>query len=237
MNAILLAGGFGSRLRPFTNHVPKCLAPIGGKPLLGYWLDSLMDAGIESVLINLHYLANQVNEFVSSSPYCNRITLVNEHVLLGTAGTVKQNSEFFSEERGLVIHADNFCTANLAAFIDKHENRPLGTELTMMTFVADEPRTCGILEADEKGIVHGFHEKVENPPGNVANAAIYIFEPSVIQFISSSPPGELVDISKDVIPEFLGRIFATPADGLVIDIGTPSSLKRAQSYALSLEGL
>lgn len=237
MNAILLAGGFGSRLRPFTNHAPKCLAPIGGKPLLGYWLDSLMDAGIESVLINLHYLANQVIEFVSSSPYRNRITLVNEHVLLGTAGTVKQNSEFFSGERGLVIHADNFCRANLAAFIDKHENRPLGTELTMMTFVADEPRTCGILEADEKGVVYGFHEKVENPPGNVANAAIYIFEPSVIQFISSSPPGELVDISKDVIPEFLGRIFATPADGPVIDIGTPSSLKRAQSYALSLEGL
>jgi len=237
VKAILLAAGLGSRLRPITNHTPKCLVPIAGKPLLGYWLDSLKNSGIESILVNLHCLADQVREFVVNRPDRNRITLVDERVLLGTAGTIKQNSEFFSGERGLVIHADNFCTANLATFVDKHENRPPGTELTMMTFVADEPRTCGILETDEKGIVHGFHEKVENPPGNVANAAIYIFEPSVIQFISSSPPGELVDISRDVIPEFLGRIFATPADGPVIDIGTPSSLKRAQSCALSLEGL
>ena len=235
MKAVLLAAGFGSRLRPVTDHTPKCLVPIAGKPLLGYWLDSLACAGVESVLVNLHYLGDQVREFVSSRPDHHRITLVDEGSLLGTAGTVKQNSEFFSGDRGLVIHADNFCAANLATFVDKHENRPPGTDITMMTFVADEPRTCGILETDQKGVVHGFHEKVENPPGNVANAAIYIFEQSVIQFISSSPPGQLVDISKDVIPRFLGRIFATPADGPVIDIGTPNNLKRAQSCALTLE--
>ena len=101
----------------------------------------------------------------------------------------------------MVIHADNFCPMDLTSFIRAHETRPVDTELTMMTFPADEPRTCGIIEADENGIVHEFHEKVENPPGNVAKAATYIFEQSVIQFISSSPPGELVDISRDVIPK------------------------------------
>ena len=234
MNALLLEAGFGSRLRPFTDHTPKCLAPIAGKPLLGYWLDSLAYAGVESVLVNVHYLADQVREFVLSRPDHNQINLVEERSLLGTAGTVKQNCDFFSGEQGLVIHADNFCTGNLATFVNKHKNRPPGTELTMMTFTTEEPSTCGILETDEKGVVHGFHEKVENPPGNVANAAIYIFEQSVIQFISSSSPGELVDLSRDVIPRFLGRIYATPADGIVIDIGTPANLARAQSYARNL---
>ncbi len=235
MKALLLAAGFGARLRPITENTPKCLVPIGGKPLLGYWLDSLACAGVESVLVNLHHLADQVREFVSSRPDRNRITLVDERNLLGTAGTVKENSEFFSGNRGLVIHADNFCAANLANFIDKHEKRPSGTELTMMTFVTEDPSACGIIEVDEKGVVHGFHEKVADPPGRIANAAIYVFEQSVIQYISASRAGELIDISRDVIPRYLGRIFAAPADGPVIDIGTPVNLERAQSSVLGLK--
>ena len=235
MKAILLAAGLGTRLRPLTDTIPKCLVSIDGKPLLAHWLESLCAAGVESILINLHHHAEQVEDFVANRPESKLITLAYEKELLGTAGTLRDNSHFFSGEPGMVIHADNFCPMDLTSFIRAHETRPVDTELTMMTFLADEPRTCGIIEADENGIVHEFHEKVENPPGNVANAATYIFEQSVIQFISLSLPGELVDISRDVIPRFLGRIFAFPADGPVIDIGTPKNLRRAQSCALALE--
>ena len=229
MKAILLAAGPGTRLRPITDKVPKCLVPISGKPLLGHWLDSLIEIGVDSILINLHHLSDQVREFIMSRRDRDQVTLVDERVLLGTAGTVRENHGFFSGDRGMVIHADNFCRADLAKFVRDHEIRPACTDLTMMTFVSKDPSSCGIVELDDEGIVQRFHEKVPRPPGNLANAAIYIFEPEVIEFISSSQPGEFVDISHDVIPRYLGRIFATAADGPVIDIGTLENLERARS--------
>ena len=86
--ALLLAAGLGTRLRPLTNHVPKCLVPIKGKPLLGYWLDLLLRAGIERVLVNTHYLPDPVRRFCAESPWANRIDLVHEESLAGTAGTI-----------------------------------------------------------------------------------------------------------------------------------------------------
>ena len=236
VKALLLAAGLGSRLRPITNHIPKCLVPIDGKPLLSYWLDALFGAGIDSILINVHYLSDQVTAFVTSRSDRDRITIVEERTLLGTAATLKENVEFFSGESSLVIHADNFCTASVPNFINQHRIRPECAELTMMTFWSAEPKTCGIVVVDEQGIVREFHEKVESPPGNIANAAIYVFEDSVLQYISQSKDGELIDISKDLIPKYLGRIYATPADGVVVDVGTPAKLERAQSYARNLHG-
>ena len=236
MKALLLAAGLGSRLRPITDHIPKCLVPIDGKPLLSYWLDALFGAGIDSILINAHYLSDQVTAFVTSRSDRDRITIVEERTLLGTAATLKENVEFFSGESSLVIHADNFCTASVPNFINQHHIRPECAELTMMTFRSAEPKTCGIVVVDEQGIVREFHEKVASPPGNIANAAIYVFEDSVLQYISQSKDGELIDISKDLIPKYLGRIYATPADGVVVDVGTPAKLERAQSYARNLHG-
>ena len=235
MKAVLLAAGLGTRLRPITDNIPKCLVPIRGKPLLGYWLDALVDAGVESVLVNLHYLADQVSEFVETRTDRNRITLIEEPVLLGTAGTVRENSGFFAGDKGLVIHADNFCGASIEKLINAHSSRPEGTEITMMTFRTNDPSACGIIEIDRQGVVQGFHEKVADPPGRIANAAIYVFEQSVIQCISASRIGEFVDISRDVIPRYIGRIFATPADGPVIDIGTPENFERAQYSVLRVD--
>ena len=142
MKAVLLAAGVGSRLRPITNHIPKCLVPIDRKPLLSYWLDALFGAGISSILINVHYLSAQVTAFLASRPDRDRITIVEEPTLLGTAVTLKENFEFFSGEASLVIHADNFCTANVPNFINQHHTRPECAELTMMTFLSAEPKTC-----------------------------------------------------------------------------------------------
>ena len=234
MKAVLLAAGLGTRLRPLTDTIPKCLVPVAGKALLGHWLEALCAAGVESILINSHHHADQVERFILSRPEKNMITLIVEEELQGTAGTLRANLEFFSKEPSLVIHADNFCTASISRFIDEHRARPAGTELTMMTFVSDDPRACGIVGLDEQGIVREFHEKVLNPPGNIANAAIYVFEETVIRFISESEEGELRDLSTDLIPRYLGRIYAAPADGAVIDVGTPANLDRAQSYARDL---
>jgi mannose-1-phosphate guanylyltransferase len=107
MRAILLAAGLGTRLRPLTGQIPMCLVPIKGKPLLERWLESLTKAGVGPFLINTHYLAAQVEEFIESSSYKDQVTLVHEHMLRGTAGTLIANLDFFQGEDGFLIHADN----------------------------------------------------------------------------------------------------------------------------------
>jgi mannose-1-phosphate guanylyltransferase len=228
VKAVLLAAGFGTRLRPITDSIPKCLVPIGDKPLLGHWLDSLFNAGMSSVLVNLHYRSDQVRKYVATRIDKDKIFLVEESELLGTAGTIRENRTYLDGDQSLIIHADNFCNVNLADFIQAHYSRPKNTDLTMMTFVSDQPSQCGIVETNNLGVVTAFHEKVEHPPSNLANGAVYIFEPSVIDFICSAPNDDIRDISNDVLPRFLGKINTWPVNDFFIDIGTPPNLEIAR---------
>ncbi len=231
MRAILLAAGLGTRLRPITDTIPKCLVPINGKPLLGYWLDSLASTSITSILINLHYHADQVRQLIEKRPDRGRITLVFEKELLGTMGTIRANAEFCKGEPILVIHADNFCTSEINQLIYAHETRPKNTEITMMTFLTDCPESCGIVKLDKRQIVTEFFEKIENPPGNIANGAVYIFEPEVVRFICSESGNPISDISNDLLPRYLQRIFTWPTDGLHIDVGTLANLEKARQFS------
>ena len=226
MRALLLAAGFGTRLRPLTDHTPKCLIPIHGRPLLDLWLEMLLPAGIERILVNTHYLADEVRKFVGASRWRDAVDLVHEDVLLGTGGTVLRNREFFRGAPFLVGHADNLTRFDVAAFIDAHARRPPGTEITMMTFETDRPETCGIVELDDRGIVTAFHEKSPNPPGNRANAAVYIFEPGVLAFLASFGR-EVIDLSTEVLPTYLGRMSTYHNADYHRDIGTPESLAAA----------
>lgn len=225
MRALLLAAGFGTRLRPLTNSVPKCLVPIHGKPLLAYWLD-LLFPDIERALINTHYLADTVRDFIDGSKWSDRIELVHEDELLGTAGTVLRNRKFLANDAFLLAHADNLSRFDLAAFIATHRNRPAGVEITMMTFDTDVPQSCGIVELDAQDRVIAFHEKSANPPGNRANGAVYICEPTVIDFIDSLGR-EVVDLSTEVLPHFMGRMHCFHNADYHRDIGTPESLRQA----------
>lgn len=163
MRAILLAAGLGTRLRPLTYSVPKCLVPINGKPLLSIWLERLIEAGIGPLLINTHYLADRVNDFIRECPQHSWVSLVHECDLLGTAGTLIANLGFFKGEDGLLIHADNYCLADFRAFVRAHKARPTECLMTMMTFRTDSPSSCGIVQLDERGVVVEFHEKIASP--------------------------------------------------------------------------
>ena len=98
--------------------------------------------------------------------------------------------------------------------------------MTMMTFRTDTPESCGIVELDGRGVVTGFFEKVARPPGNLANGAVYIFEPEVVETIASLAR-PVVDLSTEIIPRFIGRILCVETRGYHRDIGTPESLARA----------
>jgi mannose-1-phosphate guanylyltransferase len=226
MRALLLAAGLGTRLRPLTNCLPKCLVPIHGRPLLDYWLETLLDHGVEQVLINTHYMAPVVQQYLKKSTWLPHITLVHEKTLLGTGGTILKNREFFKDEVFLVAHADNLTIFDLQNFLFKHTYRPIRAEMTMMVFETLDPQSCGIVSLDSQGVVQAFHEKVLNPPGNLANGAVYILEPSVVEWMASLGKKK-VDLSTEVIPHFLGKIFTYHNSLYHRDIGTMESWIKA----------
>lgn len=229
MRALLLAAGLGARLRPVTDSTPKCLVSIGGRPLLDYWLETLVGAGIERILVNTHHHAAQIDEFVHNSGYMHLVETIYEQELLGTGGTLLHNREFFRDGPVLLIHADNLCICDFPDFVHSHSQRPIGTDMTMMTFVANEPEACGVVEVDANGVVRAMHEKVKNPPGNLANAAVYIVEPSIFGFLASLGR-QFIDFSLDALPQYMGRIHAWHNDGYHMDIGTLQNLQRAQEF-------
>ena len=227
MKALLLAAGLGTRLRPVTNIVPKCLVPINGKPLLQYWLENLSKVGVDEFLINTSYLNNQVEEFVNNSIFKEQITLVYEDELLNTGGTLLKNKDFFSDESFMFIHADNLSFCDFTAFINSHKNRQSKCEITMMLFHTDNPQSCGIVELDDDNIVQAFYEKVKNPPSSLANGAVYICEPSVFKLLESLNKKE-IDFSIDIISKLIGKINTFENDIYHRDIGNLESYSLAQ---------
>jgi len=229
MNSIkgmLLAAGYGTRLLPHTKYLPKCLMPIGDVPLLEYWLYYMQDAGINDVLINKHHLSKKLNDFLDR-PHLNWVKSVFEEKLLGTAGTLVENYNFFKGHTTLLVHADNWTNGFLKNFIKFHLNsRPKGCSITMMLFHTETPESCGIVELDINQIVVKFHEKKRGNNGNLANAAIYILEPEVIEWLKMRP--WISDFTTEVIPYFIGKIATWTMESDFRDIGTIEALKKSQ---------
>lgn len=232
MRAILLSAGYGTRLLPLTRSTPKCLVDINGKPLLGYWLELLVNGGVDEILVNTHFLSEQVGEYVANSAYANRVTLVYEEVLLNTGGTILKNGDFFKGDGLMVIHADNLSNFNVSEFINTYSNRSKKIEITMMTFKSDDPESCGVVSLDEHGVVCGFHEKIKNPPGDICNGAVYIISKEVLKFLENMGK-ENIDFSIDVLPNFLGKINTFYNNIYHRDIGTLKSLEIARKDYLS----
>jgi len=225
MKAFLLAAGLGTRLRPLTDTVPKCLVEIAGRPMLDIWLDALADAGVNDVLVNTHHLAHLVEEHVAGRSSSPAIRLSHEPVLLGSAGTLRANHEFVDgEDTFLVVYADNLTDFDLTLLVDAH--RSGGMSATLSVFHAPRPSECGIVDVRE-GHVVGFVEKPANPPSDLANAGMYAFSPGVLDEIRGPSPR---DIGFDLLPRLVGRAgVVSIGDSFFLDIGTPAALERARS--------
>lgn len=227
MRALLLAAGLGTRLRPVTDHIPKCLVDINGRPLLDYWLELLSSGGIKQVLINLHYMPYEVRKYLAQCRYPIDISTVHEVTLLGTAGTIRKNKDYFKNKPLMLIHADNLSKFDMQAFINRYEQRESTVEITMMTFETDAPETCGIVELDAKNNVCAFHEKTLNPPGKLANGAVYILSPKVVESISKMEK-DIIDFSTEIIPKYINRINTYHNEIYHRDIGNLKSLEMAR---------
>ena len=226
MKAFLLAAGLGTRLRPLTDHVPKCLVPVAGRPLLDMWLDSLRDAGVDEVLVNVHHQAAQVRRHLTGRRGLPLVRVSHEPTLLGSAGTLVANREFVgSDEVFLAVNADNltdFDVPRLASALDAAPS----ADAAIAVFHAPRPEACGILEV-VYGLVTSFEEKPATPRSDLANAGLYAFRRTVLDLVPDRIP---VDIGTDLLPRLVGRAVAVPiGDAFLLDIGTPEALARAEA--------
>lgn len=153
MKAFLLAAGLGTRLRPITNTIPKCLVSIHGKPLLEWWFELFHKYEITDVLINTHYMAEQVEDFIQKYTADHKdihIITYYEKELLGSGGTVSVNRDFIEKgEDFLICYADNLTDVNLGELVKEHQKK--NALLTMALFRTNVPRQCGIAAVNEKG--------------------------------------------------------------------------------------
>jgi histidinol-phosphate phosphatase family protein len=232
--ALLLAAGLGTRLRPLTDSVPKCLIPIGGKPLLDIWIERLTECGIREAAINTHALAERVRVHIAEINAKHDIHLVEafEPVLLGSAGTVTANADLANDvDEVVIIYADNFSDIDLRPLIAFH--RIHADPLTMVLFRASNPSACGIVELDEDGRIISFVEKPKTPASNLANAGLYVVDAVTYREIAKM---RAFDLGFDVLPRFVGRMRGWTWGGYYLDIGTHESLETARCDARELFG-
>lgn len=227
MLAFVLAAGSGTRLRPLTDSVPKCLVPVAGKPLISYTLDLLQLHGVKRVLINTHHLYEQVANHLRRSRPPFEITLTYEPTLLGSAGTLRANRQITTKgEDFFVIYADNLTNANLSQLLKHH--RQSGRLATIGLFRTPTPSECGIVSLDAQGLVVDFQEKPKLPRSDLAFAGLMAASPALLDQIPDSVP---CDLARDVLPKLTGRVGGWEISGYLRDIGTPQSYQQAQLEA------
>jgi mannose-1-phosphate guanylyltransferase len=224
MKAFLLAAGLGTRLRPLTDTTPKCLLPVRGVPMLSIWLDLCHRHGIGEVLINAYSHGGQVRNFVATHRNGVWATVVEEPVLLGSAGTVAANREWVAGERCFwILYADVLTNADLGEMMRFH--RQQGRLATLGGYEVPDPERCGIMQADSKGVVQRFVEKPKMPMGRLAFSGLMIADAALLDEIPSRRPA---DLGFDVLPRLGGRMTAWTVSDYLLDIGTLENYDLAQ---------
>jgi NDP-sugar pyrophosphorylase family protein len=229
VRALLLAGGLGTRLRPLTDTIPKCLVTIVGRPLLSIWVECLVEANISEARINTHAHPETVRAYLETLNAESKLRMVEsyEPELLGSAGTVSANADLADgADEIVIIYADNLSDIDLRPLIAFH--RQHGDPLTMVLFRAPNPGACGIAELDGAGRIVSFVEKPERPSSNLANAGLYVVSAAAYREIAAS---KAFDLGFDVLPRFVGRMRGWVWGGYYLDIGTHAALERARREA------
>ena len=241
MKALLLAGGFGTRLRPLTLTRPKPMLPGYNRPHIAHVFDLLQRHGVDDAVLLTSYLAATFDDLVEEARGRGMALEVSqEREPLGTAGALKHAESFVGDETFLVFNGDVLTDADVGGIIDFHRSRE--AEATIFLTPVEDPSIYGVVPADPDGRVTEFVEKP--PPGtaptNLINAGIYVLEPSVLDRI---PAGEPWSIERATFPELVAdgaRLYATASDSYWIDIGTPEKYLQVNLDALegriALEG-
>jgi len=226
MKAFILAAGHGTRLRPITDNLPKCLVPIKGTPMLAIWLQVCQQVGITDVLINLHAHSHVVRAFLEGERDCTvRVRVAEEKELLGSAGTLHANRTWVaSEELFWVFYADVLHCADLTSMLRLH--RQCMPAATLGVYEVPDPSRCGIVTVNSQSIIEDFVEKPSIPSSNLAFSGLMIATPELLDVIPQRVPS---DIGFDVLPKLKHKMLAFPIRDYLIDVGTLENYQKAQA--------
>ncbi len=224
MKAFLLAGGHGTRLRPITDSVPKCLVPIRGRPLLDLWLDLCARSGITEVLINLHAHAQEIEGHLEHKRSPVRVRLIHEEQLLGSAGTLAANRDWIGSDPAFwVLYSDVLTNMNLRRMSEFHSAHQ--DVATLALYQVPDPSRCGVALTDERGVITAFEEKPQTPRTNWVFTGLMLARPAIFDLVPDCVP---VDIGTHVLPRLVGKMRAFPTSDYLLDIGTLANYQRAQ---------
>jgi len=225
MKAFLLAAGHGTRLRPLTDSIPKCLVPIRGRPLLDIWLDLCARSGITDVLINLHAHSLPIEQHLQRRASPVNVRLIYEAQLLGSAGTLAANREWIASDPAFwILYSDVLTNTNLRRISEFHCAH--GAVATLGLYQVPDPSRCGVAITDDKGVIVGFEEKPHSPRSNWVFSGLMVAGSALFDLI---PPDIPADIALHLLPRLLGHMRAYPISDYVLDIGTMSNYKKAQT--------
>ena len=219
MQALVLAGGEGTRLRPLTLTVPKPVMPLAGRPFLTFMLDWLAGHGVTEAILSCGYRSDGVRSVLGDIYDGMRLRYVIEEEPLGTAGPVRLAAdEGLLEDRFLVLNGDTLTDFDLSAELEQHERT--GAQGTLALYGVEDTASYGAVPTDDDGRVIEFMEKADDPPTNRINAGAYVLEASVAERIE---PGRSVSFEREVFPAMAaeGVLYGHMAEGYWIDIGTP----------------
>jgi mannose-1-phosphate guanylyltransferase len=222
MRAVVLVGGFGTRLRPLTNHVPKPMLPVGHRPMIAGLVDRLAAGGVTDVTLALGF---RPEPFLEAFPdgRCGSVTLryAVEPEPLDTAGAIRFAARYAGIEQTFVVaNGDVITELDVAMLVDAHCRS--GASATIHLTPVDDPSAFGVVEIDEAGVVERFIEKPApgTTPSNLINAGTYVFEPGVLDLI---PDGRTVSVERETFPALVvGReLHAVGTGDYWIDTGRP----------------
>lgn len=233
MQALVLAGGEGTRLRPLTSTIPKPIVPLAGKPFIVYMLEWLRSHGVTEIILACGFMADDVRAVLGDGAALGlRLLYVEEPRPLGTGGALKFAQDLL-QERFLMLNGDVLTDIDLAAALRQHE--ATGACATLALVQVPDPSAYGLVVLNDDHSVRAFVEKPgkragggagNGAGGHLINAGIYLLERDVLQDIS--PAGTVSSIERDVFPRLVGKgLFGHPASGYWLDIGTPERYLKA----------
>jgi mannose-1-phosphate guanylyltransferase len=219
MQALVLAGGEGTRLRPLTLTTPKPVMPLAGRPFLSFMLDWTHSHGVDEVILSCGFMSDAVKAVLGDIYDGMRLRHVTEDEPLGTAGPVRlAYDEGLLEERLLVLNGDVLTDIDLTGELEQHART--GARATLALYPVDDTSSYGVVPTDDEGQVTEFIEKgSDEAPTNRINAGAYVLERDVVESI---PAGRAVSFEREVFPSLVGKgLYGYDAAGYWIDIGTP----------------
>lgn len=228
MQAIIIAGGFGTRLRPVTDYCPKPALPIMGKPFLDYQLELLQRVGVKKVVFSLMYLADRIIDiFKDGSQYGMEFHYAVEEEPLGTGGGIKNCERFLSDETTIVFNGDVLTDIDLKGVIDSHQRN--NAKISIVMTPVEDPTMYGVILTEPDGRILKFLEKPSKKEAtqNTINAGIYIYERDVFEHI---PAGENYSVERQLYPDMLEkgyRFYGFKSTDYWLDIGTPEKFLKA----------